>query len=152
MSNLEKRKLYDQSLNQHYQQKTYTSSNQDNRNTANSHSQTNSTSQPNYNYSKAQPFDWIGLIRIIIAFFFLAFVPILSFLGDGNLNSILLYYGWLFVLYLFTRLIYGITTLGLGLWFIMSLFEGLTTNLIWTTLIWIVVTGVVWIIKPSTFE
>lgn len=94
----------------------------------------------------------VSVLRKITAVIFLAIIPVYSFLNGDSMNNILIYYGWLLVLYLFTKLIYGLTCFGILVWFLISLFNGQGFNLLWAIIAWAVVTAIVWFLNPSVFE
>lgn len=92
-------------------------------------------------------------IRAIIFVLALFVIPFFEFRASGwGLNELLIYYGWVLLLYCLTGIIYSITTLGLIISFIYHLFQGDGITAMLMIPAFLIVSLVVFIIKPSFFD
>lgn len=99
------------------------------------------------------PFSILTIIRVLIGLFFLVLIPYgVSYKNPTWLNDLVIYYGWLIVLYLFTKIIYGLTSLGLIIWLIISLVNKQGMNVIFAIGAFFVFSLFVWIINPAVFD
>lgn len=93
------------------------------------------------------------IIRLIIGIFFLVLIPYgLSYKNAGWLNDIIIYYGWLLVFYLFTKLIYILSSFGILIWLIVSLVNGKGMDVLYAIGVYLALTLFVKIINPSVFD
>ncbi|MFV0255361.1 MAG: J domain-containing protein [Erysipelotrichaceae bacterium] len=93
------------------------------------------------------------IIRVIIFVIALLIIPFFEFRASAwDLNELLIYYGWALFLYCLTGIIYYITTLGLIISFIYHLFQGDGITAMLMIPAFLVMSLVVFIIKPSFFD
>lgn len=92
-------------------------------------------------------------IRVIIFVLALFVIPFFEFrASEWGLNELMIYYGWALLLYCLTGIIYSITTLGLIFSFIYHLFQGDGITAMLMIPAFLIVSLVVFIIKPSFFD
>lgn len=93
------------------------------------------------------------VIRIVVAFFLLVVLPVSEFVGKADLiNNLILYYGWLFLFYIFTDLILGITYVGCFILFVSGLLNGTGSQVLWAIAGFFITSLISYIIKPSSLD
>lgn len=96
--------------------------------------------------------NFISIIRWIIAVVFLIFLPASYIYDTGNWNQLILYYGWVILFNIFSKLIYLLTFTGLFIWFIVSLVQKNGKNVLMAIGTYLLVSLVFWILFPNTFS
>jgi len=92
-------------------------------------------------------------IRIIFAVLFFVIVPVgYYFFIEQNLNALIIYCGWIILLYIFTKMIWGLSVVGIAAWCGHRLLEGDGEQAFWGILAFLAVAIIVWVIKPSVLE
>lgn len=96
--------------------------------------------------------NFISLIRKLIALLFLVVGPAFYMIDTGSWNNVILYYGWLILFNLFSKLLYSLTSFGLLIWFIISLFQGNGRNVLIALGVYLLITLIFWLLVPHTFS
>lgn len=165
------RKEYNKTINKNKSKKEQSESSSDESKTASNKAQNKSKSNQHAdNYSKTvyyhftenhpkftryrpiKRFNFLSVIRKIIGVLFLIIIPLLLKIGEFSWNQIILYYGWILLFFIVKKILFGLTNFGLFIWFVVSLFQGNSINVLYS-LGSIVVLGLIYLIlSPEEFQ
>lgn len=97
-------------------------------------------------------FNFMKALRTIVRFILFVVIPAYTFYSHQDFNWVILYYGWLIVFFMFSKLIYSITIFIIGISFIVSLISGVGAYVLVSFFAFLVVSFIFTILNPNIFK
>lgn len=102
-------------------------------------------------YRPSKRINILSIIRKIIGILFLIIVPTLLKIGEFGWDQIILYYGWILLFFIVKKILFALTNFGLFIWFVVSLFQGNSTSVLYSLASIIVLSLIYKVLSPDEF-